>query len=59
MVILDEILGIIDEGIASGEEIANILRNKNENTKVILTGRELDEAIRNEAGEVYHITSEK
>lgn len=59
MVILDEVLGLVDEEIATSEEILQVLECKNEETVVVLTGRCLDETIRNHADEVYQIKSEK
>ena len=59
VLILDEVLGLIDEGIASVDELKSVLGAKAEETQVVMTGRVLDEAIRNMADEVYNIASER
>lgn len=45
LLILDELLGLIDNGIISVEELKNLLEAKDEETDVILTGRSLSDEI--------------
>ncbi|MGN0342063.1 MAG: cob(I)yrinic acid a,c-diamide adenosyltransferase [Roseburia sp.] len=59
LLILDEILGVIDEGIVSPEELRTVLDSKMEDTEIIMTGRRLDASLRNMADEVYNIAPEK
>ena len=58
LVILDEVLGLVDEGVATGEEILQVLSVRRESTKVILTGCKLDEQLRAIADAVYKIDAE-
>ena len=59
VLVLDEVLGIVDEGIATAEEILEVLRERSVFTTVILTGRSLPEQIRAIADQVLRIDSEK
>lgn len=59
LVILDEVLGLVDEGVATSEEIVQILSNKSSSTEVILTGWHLEETLKNIADAVYKIDVEK
>jgi cob(I)alamin adenosyltransferase len=57
--VLDEVLGIVDEGIATSEEILAVLQERSVFTTVILTGRNLPDEIREAADQVLRIDSEK
>lgn len=59
MLILDEVLGIIDEKVITPEEIRELLTGKPEEMTVVCTGRVLDENIREYADEIYNIVLEK
>ena len=59
LLILDEILGAIDEKIISQEELIDVLKSRSLFTEVILTGRTLSEEILNMADEVIHVTAKK
>lgn len=59
LVILDEILGLVDEGVATSEEIVSVLSNKSSSTEVILTGWHLEDGLRNIADAIYKIDVEK
>lgn len=59
LLILDEILGVIDEGIVSPEELKTVLDSRMEDTSIIMTGRCLDAALHDMADEVYNIAPEK
>ena len=59
LLILDEILGALDEGIVPEEEVVSTLAQAGEGMEVILTGRALPDTIREEASFVYNIIPEK
>ena len=59
MLILDEVLGLVDNGIVSVEELELLIREKEDDVDLILTGRVLKEEIRPYVDEIYNITSEK
>lgn len=59
MLVLDEILGAVSEGLVTEEELKNVLSVKSPMTTVILTGRSLPDAIRQLADDVYNIFPEK
>ena len=45
VLILDEILGLVDLGIIDSDYVINLIRMKSDDTELILTGRNLPEAI--------------
>lgn len=59
LVVLDEALGLMDLGIVSFEEMKEVLSMRPDSMTVILTGRVLDEQMRELADEVYHIRTEQ
>ena len=59
VLILDEVLGLIDAGVISSEELEAVLKAKMDETEIIMTGRVLEESIRSYADEIYRITAEK
>ena len=59
LVVLDEVLGLVDEGLATEEELIQVLEARNDATEVILTGWKLDEKLRAAADEVYRIDQEE
>ncbi|MCR4999102.1 MAG: cob(I)yrinic acid a,c-diamide adenosyltransferase [Lachnospiraceae bacterium] len=59
VLVLDEVLGIVDEGIVSVDELIAVLKERSVFTTVILTGRNLPEEIRAIADHVLRIDSEK
>ena len=46
VLVLDEILGVLDEGILSNDEVRNILESKSEEVSIIMTGRNLPDELR-------------
>jgi len=58
-VVFDEILGLMDRGVISKDEVVQLIQSKPEETTLIFTGRVLDDTIHDYANEVYHIASEK
>ncbi len=59
VLILDEILGVIEEKIAPQEEVIDILKSKSLFTNVILTGINISDEIRGVCDVVYNISREK
>ena len=59
MLILDEVLGIVDEKVISPEEICGLFAAKPEEMTLVCTGRVLDDKIREAADEIYNIAPEK
>ncbi len=59
LLILDELLGLIDNGIITAEELKNLLEAKDEETDVILTGISLNDEICMLADEVSRIETVK
>ena len=59
MLILDEVLGIVDEKVISPEEICGLFAAKPEEMTLVCTGRVLDDKIREAADEIYNIAPER
>lgn len=59
VLILDEVLGLIDNGIISSQELESVLQAKAEDTEIIMTGRVLEDSVRAYADEIYNIAAEK
>ena len=59
VLVLDEILGLEDLGIAAYDEFRAMLAQRPEDMTVICTGRVLDGRFRELADEIYHIEPEK
>ncbi|MCD8018200.1 MAG: cob(I)yrinic acid a,c-diamide adenosyltransferase [Clostridiales bacterium] len=59
LLILDEILGLVDYGIISMEELNSLLDAKNESMDLILTGRIFPEELRDRVDCIYSIHTEK
>ncbi len=59
LLVLDEVLGLVDEGVISAEEMCGLLESRPEEVSVICTGRVLPDALRKYADEIYNITVEK
>ena len=59
LLILDEILGVVDENVISVEEIRDLFESKSEDMTMICTGRVLHDEIRPYADEIYNIAPEK
>lgn len=58
VLILDEVLGLVDRGIISEDELINIIQSKPEYMDMIVTGRVLTDNVRALADEVYRIDAE-
>lgn len=58
VLVLDEILGLLDSGIAEAETLAEILKLKREPMHIIITGRELPETLRKYVDCVTTLTME-
>lgn len=59
ILIMDEILGLLDHGFVSFDEIKEMLEAKPEDMTVIFTGRTMDRRLRGLADEIYRIEPEK
>lgn len=59
LLILDEMLGLADVGLLEDNELKGLLRSRSGGMDLILTGRTMDESIRDYADEIYKIKSEK
>ncbi|MDD6194060.1 MAG: cob(I)yrinic acid a,c-diamide adenosyltransferase [Lachnospiraceae bacterium] len=59
LLVLDEVLGLVEEGMSTVEQIVEILRAKSLYTDVILTGRNCPEQIYQMADSVLNIVPEK
>lgn len=58
VLILDEVLGLIDNGVISSAELEAVLNAKSEDEEIIMTGRVLEASVRAYADEIYNITAE-
>lgn len=59
LLILDEFLGVLDEGIIDEEDIISALNNKSFITNVILTGQNMSQGLLKIADSVLKLESEK
>ena len=59
LLILDEILGVIEEKMATEEEVLDVIRSKSLFTDVILTGINITPEIKAACDTVYNISKEK
>ena len=55
----EEMLGLLDLHLISKEELSDMLASRPDDVTVIMTGRVLDDGIREMADEIYNIASEK
>jgi cob(I)alamin adenosyltransferase len=58
LLILDELLGIVDQNVISDEEIRELFAGKPEEMSLICTGRVINDTLRQCADEVYHVVPE-
>ena len=59
LLVLDELLGVIDNGVITKEDVEALLQAKAEETQIIVTGRRLVDYMRELADEIYQIQTEK
>lgn len=59
LLILDEVLGLVDNGIISIDELKDILDLKGEDVEIIMTGNNIDDRLYEMADEVTIISTEK
>lgn len=59
VLILDEVLGLLDHGIVSEEELTRLIGLRSEDTDLILTGRVMRDSIVDCSDEVYEICVKK
>lgn len=58
LLVLDEVLGLIDNRLIELEELKNMILARPEGMDVVLTGRVFQEELRPLADQVYHIVTE-
>ena len=59
VLILDEILGLVDLKVLTFDDIREMIESKPEDMTIIMTGRVMDDRLRELADEIYNITPEK
>ena len=59
LLVLDELLGVIDNGVVTKEDVQALFQAKAEDTQIIVTGRKLPEYLKDMADEIYQIQTEK
>lgn len=59
LLVLDELLGVLDNGVITMEDVQSLLEARTEDTRIIVTGRVLPEQLRKYATEIYQISTEK
>ena len=59
VLVLDEILGVIEEKIATAGEVLDVLKSKSPSTEVILTGINISDEIKDVCDVVYSISRDK
>lgn len=59
MLILDEVLGIVAEGLITEDELIGLFQAKNSEQDIILTGTNLTESVKNACDVVMNISKEK
>ena len=59
LVVLDEILGLVDLKVLTFDDIREMIESKPEDMTIIMTGRVMDDRLRELADEIYHISPEK
>lgn len=58
LLVLDEVLGLIDNGLIELSELKELILTRPEGMEVVLTGRVFQEGLRSLANEIYHIEAE-
>ena len=58
LLILDEFLGLLDNHMVSEEDLEILMNAKSEDTEIVLTGRNMSDALRKYAGAIYKIHEE-
>ncbi len=59
LLILDEVLGLIDQNIISAKELIDIIEVKDEDTKLVLTGITMNPELESFVDEIYNIDTVK
>ncbi len=59
ILILDEVLGVIEERMASEEDVLEVIRSKSLFADIILTGRNITKEVKSVCDTVYIISKEK
>ena len=59
LLVLDELLGVIDNGVVTKEDVKALFEAKSEEAQIIVTGRRLPDYMRELADEIYQIQTQK
>lgn len=59
LLVLDEVLGAIEEGIITSEELTAVLSARSPSSKVIMTGNNLPDSVADVADRIYNIVIDK
>ena len=59
VLVLDEVLGLLDNGVIDIEELRSIVNAKPDGAVIVITGRILNDEVRSFSDEIYHIFSDK
>jgi cob(I)alamin adenosyltransferase len=59
ILILDELLGLLDNNVISQQELASIFHAKSDETEIVFTGRTMPSHLENYADEIYKIQAKK
>ena len=59
LLVLDELLGVLDNGVITAEDAVSLFESRMEDTRIIVTGRTLPESLRKYATEIYRLDTEK
>ncbi len=59
MLVLDEVLGLLDNELITVEELQAVMDAKDEEAEIVITGRVLKEELRDLVDEIYDIEAEK
>lgn len=59
ILILDEVLGLVDKGIITNEELTSLIESKEEETELMLTGIHMPEKLSSYADDIFQIDTVK
>lgn len=59
VLVLDEFLGLLDTGIITSDEFAEVLQHKSESTEIIVTGIKASESVKDMVDEITVFSMEK
>ena len=59
LLILDQLLGVLDNGVITMEDLKSLFEARTEDERILVTGRVLPKELREYADEIYQISTEK